>query len=62
MFLSSLIEKLWTKEEKHKAGCTLTFGGLGSKLKFFISKTVHSVSERAKPVAFSETLRLRIFL
>ena len=26
MFLSSLIEELWTKEENNKAGCTLTFG------------------------------------
>ena len=26
MFLSSLIEKIFTKEEKNKAGSTLTFG------------------------------------
>ena len=27
MFLSSIIEELWTKEENNKAGCTFTFGG-----------------------------------
>ena len=27
MFLSSLIEELYTEEENNKVGCTLTFGG-----------------------------------
>ena len=27
MFLSSLIEELYTKEENNKAGCTFAFGG-----------------------------------
>ena len=41
-FLSSLIEKIFTKEENNKAGCTLAFGGsVNNFILFSREYTIH---------------------